>query len=138
MPMAPVATHEGALTFQRTRMSIGSRPRTCAPRANPATRLSGKQSQPLELVRDWLRSLPDDLRTIIGDDIKTVQLGWPIGLPLVRYLAACGTLVRRPAKPPVRSIDRRFLTDGTTMGRRTVVVCPRTAEFSDRKSTRLN
>ncbi len=39
-----------------------------------------------EPVRDWLRSLPHDIRKIIGDDIKTVQLGWPIGMPLVRNL----------------------------------------------------
>ena len=37
-------------------------------------------------VRDWLRSLPQYIRKIIGDDIKTVQLGWPIGMPLVRNL----------------------------------------------------
>ena len=28
-----------------------------------------------EPVRDWLRSLPHDIRKIIGDDIKTVQIG---------------------------------------------------------------
>ncbi len=39
-----------------------------------------------EPVRDWLRSLPHDIRKIIGDDIKTVQIGWPIGMPLVRNL----------------------------------------------------
>lgn len=39
-----------------------------------------------EPVRDWLRSLPHDTRKIIGDDIKTVQIGWPIGMPLVRSL----------------------------------------------------
>lgn len=39
-----------------------------------------------EPVRDWLRSLPQHIRKIIGDDIKTVQLGWPIGMPLVRNL----------------------------------------------------
>lgn len=40
----------------------------------------------VEPVRDWLRSLPHDDRKIIGDDIKTVQLGWPLGMPLVRNL----------------------------------------------------
>jgi phage-related protein len=39
-----------------------------------------------EPARDWLRSLPRDIRKIIGDDIKTVQLGWPLGMPLVRNL----------------------------------------------------
>ena len=39
-----------------------------------------------EPVRDWLRSLPRDNRRIIGEDIKTVQFGWPLGMPLVRKL----------------------------------------------------
>ncbi|MEO5830287.1 MAG: type II toxin-antitoxin system RelE/ParE family toxin [Rhodanobacter sp.] len=39
-----------------------------------------------EPVRDWLRSLPVGDRKIIGDDIKTVQIGWPLGMPLVRNL----------------------------------------------------
>jgi phage-related protein len=39
-----------------------------------------------EPVRDWLRSLPQSMRKVIGDDIKTVQLGWPLGMPLVRNL----------------------------------------------------
>ena len=40
----------------------------------------------MEPVRQWLRSLAHDTRKIIGDDIKTVQLGWPLGMPLVRNL----------------------------------------------------
>jgi phage-related protein len=39
-----------------------------------------------EPVRDWLRSLPASERKTIGEDIKTVQLGWPLGMPLVRHL----------------------------------------------------
>ena len=31
-----------------------------------------------EPVRDWLKSL--------GEDIKTVQYGWPLGMPLVRKM----------------------------------------------------
>lgn len=37
-----------------------------------------------EPVRDWLLSLPADERKLIGDDIKTAEFGWPIGMPLVR------------------------------------------------------
>ena len=40
----------------------------------------------MEPVREWLRSLAHDTRKIIGEDIKTVQLGWPLGMPLVRNL----------------------------------------------------
>jgi len=41
--------------------------------------LSGK-----EPVRDWLKELCREDRIIIGTDIKTVQYGFPIGMPLVR------------------------------------------------------
>jgi phage-related protein len=37
-----------------------------------------------EPVREWLRSLPRTEKKVIGEDIKTVQFGWPLGMPLVR------------------------------------------------------
>lgn len=37
-----------------------------------------------EPVREWLKALPKDERYMIGEDIKTVQWGWPLGMPLVR------------------------------------------------------
>lgn len=37
-----------------------------------------------EPVRDWLKSLPDGDRKLIGADIKAVEFGWPLGLPLCR------------------------------------------------------
>jgi len=39
-----------------------------------------------EPVREWLRSLPREQRRLIGEDLKTVQFGWPLGMPLVRKL----------------------------------------------------
>lgn len=39
-----------------------------------------------EPVRDWLRALSAAERKVIGDEIRTVQYGWPIGMPLVRKL----------------------------------------------------
>lgn len=39
-----------------------------------------------EPVREWLKSLPREQRKMIGEDIKTVQFGWPLGMPLVRKL----------------------------------------------------
>ncbi len=39
-----------------------------------------------EPVRDWLQELPRADRKTIGEDIKTVQFGWPMGMPLVRKL----------------------------------------------------
>ena len=41
-----------------------------------------------EPVSEWLKSLPREERRIIGEDIKMVQFGWPLGMPLVRKLAA--------------------------------------------------
>lgn len=39
-----------------------------------------------EPVRDWLKGLARGHRKAIGEDIKTVQFFWPIGMPLVRKL----------------------------------------------------
>jgi phage-related protein len=39
-----------------------------------------------EPVRDWLKSLDKEDRKIVGEDIKTVQFGWPLGMPLVRKM----------------------------------------------------
>jgi phage-related protein len=41
-----------------------------------------------EPVRDWLKTLSRDDRKTIGEDIKTVQFGWPLGMPVVRKLEA--------------------------------------------------
>lgn len=56
-----------------------------------------KRNEPLEVyfyqtpsgkepVKEWLRSLPKKDMRIIGFDIKTVQYGYPIGMPLTRVL----------------------------------------------------
>jgi phage-related protein len=40
-----------------------------------------------EPVRDWLKSLPfPEDRKRIGEDIKTVEFGWPIGMPVCKPL----------------------------------------------------
>jgi len=39
-----------------------------------------------EPVRDWLLGLDRDSRRAVGQDIKTSQYGWPLGMPLVRKL----------------------------------------------------
>ncbi len=41
-----------------------------------------------EPVRLWLRGMPPVDRRTIGEDIKTLQLGWPIGMPLARKMDA--------------------------------------------------
>ncbi|MFT7824586.1 MAG: type II toxin-antitoxin system RelE/ParE family toxin [Sulfurimonas sp.] len=37
-------------------------------------------------VREWLYTLDDEDRKAIGKDIKTVEYGWPIGMPVCRKL----------------------------------------------------
>jgi len=39
-----------------------------------------------EPVRDWLQGLSKQDKKSIGGDIKTVQYGWPIGMPVVRKM----------------------------------------------------
>lgn len=39
-----------------------------------------------EPVRLWLQRLGPEDRRIIGADIKTLQLGWPVGMPLARKM----------------------------------------------------
>ena len=39
-----------------------------------------------EPVRIWLKKLSSEDRKIIGEDIKTLQYGWPLGMPLVKSL----------------------------------------------------
>lgn len=45
-----------------------------------------KTSSGLEPVRKWLKELDKGDRRLIGEDIKTAQFGWPIGIPLIRKL----------------------------------------------------
>jgi phage-related protein len=49
-----------------------------------------------EPVRDWLKALLKEDRQSIGEDIKTAQFGWPLGMPLVRKLEKNLWEVRTP------------------------------------------
>jgi len=40
----------------------------------------------VEPVREWLKELLKADKKAIGEDIRTVQLGWPLGMPLVDSL----------------------------------------------------
>ena len=46
-------------------------------------------SQP---VREWLLQLSDQDRTSIGDDIRTAEFGWPLGMPLCRSISGVAGL----------------------------------------------
>ncbi len=39
-----------------------------------------------EPVRDWLKDSHRDDKRQIGEDIKTAQLGWPLGMPLIKKI----------------------------------------------------
>lgn len=39
-----------------------------------------------EPVRDWLKDLDEDDRRTLGEDIATVEFGWPIGMPTCKSL----------------------------------------------------
>jgi len=39
-------------------------------------------------VREWLHTLDEEDRRVIGYDIATAEFGWPVGMPLCRSLGA--------------------------------------------------
>lgn len=38
-------------------------------------------------MREWLKGLSRDDRKQIGEDIKTVEFGWPVGMPVCKPFA---------------------------------------------------
>jgi len=60
-----------------------------------------------EPVRDWLKGLARESRKIIGEDIKTLQFGWPVGMRLARKLVE--NLWELRSKLP-QGIARTFFT----------------------------
>ena len=46
---------------------------------------TGRRNEP---VRAWLKGLEGEDRKIIGADIKTVEFGWPVGMPVCRAIAS--------------------------------------------------
>jgi len=41
-----------------------------------------------EPVREWLKALGLEDRKIVGDDLRTLEIGWPVGMPLCRSLTS--------------------------------------------------
>ena len=66
-----------------------------------------------EPVREWLKTLPAADRRIMGEDIKTVQFGWPLGMPLVRRLD--GGIWEIRVKLENRIVRILFFLEGFTM-----------------------
>lgn len=59
-----------------------------------------------EPVRDWLFGLSRADKKIIGEDIKTVELGWPVGMPLCRSITSRRGLWEVRSSLPGRRIAR--------------------------------
>ena len=66
-----------------------------------------------EPVREWLKTLPAADRRIMGEDIKTVQFGWPLGMPLVRRLDGGIWEIRVKLENRIARIF--FFLEGSTM-----------------------
>ena len=55
--------------------------------AEPVLRVIFYRSESgVEPVREWLKELRKEDRKAVGEDIKTAQFGWPLGMPLVRKI----------------------------------------------------
>ncbi len=68
-----------------------------------------------EPVRDWLRSLPVDDRRKLGVDLATLQVGWPIGMPLCRALGG-GLWEVRSSLPSHRIARLLFCVNADRIG----------------------
>jgi phage-related protein len=75
---------------------MGKKPKSPSPQGelSEAGRNQGKRIPAIffrteaggEPVRGWLKRLSPDDRKRIGEDIKTVEFGWPIGMPVCKPL----------------------------------------------------
>jgi len=59
-----------------------------------------------EPVRSWLKAMDPNDRRLVGEDIKTVEFGWPIGMPTCRPLG--GSLHELRTSLPGNRIVRVF------------------------------
>lgn len=66
-----------------------------------------------EPSREWLKSLTKENKKAIGEDIKTVQLGWPLGMPVVEKLEPGLWQVRTHIKDGIARV--LFTTRGNIM-----------------------
>lgn len=71
----------------QSRTATGTRPEALEKQGKRAPAIFFRTDAGGEPVRDWLRALPSsEDRKRIGEDIKTVEFGWPIGMPVCRPL----------------------------------------------------
>jgi phage-related protein len=62
-------------------------------------------------VLEWLRALTKDEKTAVGTDLRTVQLGFPIGMPVCRPLGD-GLYETRSSLPSKTEARLIFFQDG--------------------------
>ncbi len=63
-----------------------------------------------DVVLDFIRQLPPEERRVVGEDLKTVQIGFPMGLPLCRPLGD-GLYEVRSSLPSKREFRLIFFFD---------------------------
>lgn len=66
-----------------------------------------------EPVREWLKGQKREDRQSIGEDIKTAQFGWPLGMPLIRKLEPGLWEVRSHVSQGIARVI--FTVEGSTM-----------------------
>ena len=66
-----------------------------------------------EPVRRWLKALSAPHKKAIGEDIKTVQFGWPLGMPLMEKLGPYLWEVRTKVPDGIARV--LFTVDGPMM-----------------------
>lgn len=67
-----------------------------------------------EPVLEWLRSLSRDEKLTIGTDLRTVQFGFPLGMPLCRPLGQ-GLYEVRSSLPTRKEARLLFFQDGADL-----------------------
>lgn len=72
-----------------------------------------KTEQGNEPVKQWLQELSATDKKRIGEDMKTVQLGWPLGMPLVKHLVGDLWEVRIPLSKRIARV--LFVLDANSM-----------------------
>jgi hypothetical protein len=70
----------------KSAMGIGTHPETLEKQGKRVPAIFYRTEAGGEPVRDWLKELSPEDRKHIGEDIKTVEFGWPIGMPVCRPL----------------------------------------------------
>jgi len=65
-----------------------------------------------KVVREWFRGFAKEDRAVLGEDLKTVQIGFPMGLPLCRSLGN-GLWEVRSTLPMMRAEARMIFFQDT-------------------------